>query len=87
MCIRDRDKNEISIIQDTKEHVNQDTTKKRKIVTLTGFEGIFVNSYEIDAVSYTHLLVPLVQKSIKHKIKTIKHKMKNRFYKSIRVIL
>ena len=46
--INNKDKNEISIIQDTKEHVNQDTTKKRKIVTLTGFEGIFVNSYEID---------------------------------------
>ena len=46
--INRKDKNEISIIQDTKEHVNQDTTKKRKIVTLTGFEGIFVNSYEID---------------------------------------
>jgi hypothetical protein len=43
--INNKDK---SIIQDTKEHVNQDTTKKRKIVTLTGFEGIFVNSYEID---------------------------------------
>ena len=39
--INNKDK---SIIQDTKEHVNQDTTKKRKIVTLTGFEGIFVNS-------------------------------------------
>ena len=36
---------------------------------------------------YQRSLVPLVQKSIKHKIKTIKHKMKNRFYKSIRVIL
>ncbi len=46
--INNKHKNEISIIQDTKEHVNQDTTKKRKIVTLTGFEGIFVNSYEID---------------------------------------
>lgn len=46
--INNKDKNEISIIQDTKEHINQDTTKKRKIVTLTGFEGIFVNSYEID---------------------------------------
>ena len=43
--INNKDK---SIIQDTKEHVNQDTTKKRTIVTLTGFEGIFVNSYEID---------------------------------------
>ena len=43
--INNKDK---SIIQDTKEHVNQDTTKKRKIVTVTGFEGIFVNSYEID---------------------------------------
>ena len=29
--INNKDKNEISIIQDTKEHVNQDTTKKRKI--------------------------------------------------------
>lgn len=46
--INNKHKNEISIIQDTKEHINQDTTKKRKIVTLTGFEGIFVNSYEID---------------------------------------
>ena len=48
IILKNKDKNEISIIQDTKEHVNQDTTKKRKIVTLTGFEGIFVNSYEID---------------------------------------
>ena len=46
--INNKDKNEISIIQDTKEQVNQDITKKRKIVTLTGFEGIFINSYEID---------------------------------------
>lgn len=43
-----RNKKEVSISQDAKEHVNQNTTKKRKIVTLAGFDGIFVNSYEID---------------------------------------